>query len=319
MSTNSLTKDPENFKHELNSGIAAVQVAFENVTGPKPNPARATNIFQKGFDKLNRLSDAIDLSHSHDSTLLGYNETKEDVFVESHPDVIHWTKIFHDQVNKLNAFSEIEKSINKPSAQAATVVAIAWHRFSDFMPGFLCRAAAMVSTNTIRHYVIQTAFEELGMRDVNDIHPHMFWQAAELVGIRSTDKLRIAHLDQVDKVLADLEESLIQSNSDGEILGLLLGLEIPATENIETLFESMAHSTEAKEALTQSRFFTIHRQVEPEHVRLTVSNFLRFCSSQKDKERFQAGFENGIQFWKKFWDLTSKITNSVTAGGQSCA
>jgi hypothetical protein len=49
-------------------------------------------------------------------------------------------------------------------------------------------------------------------------------------------------------------------------------------------------------------------------VRLTLSNFLRFCESLSSKSHYVAGFDDGIKFWQKFWMNTSDLFVYVTAG-----
>jgi hypothetical protein len=173
------------------------------------------------------------------------------------------------------------------------------------MPWFLCQAAAMVSTNEKRHYVIQTAFEELGMRDAREIHPDMFWDAAKAVGIAEEERAAIHREPAPAAVLASLRAMLLSYKTDEEVLGILLGLEIPARENIETVFSSLAHSRDARATLDAHKFFVLHRQIEIEHVRLTVSNFLRFCTEDAQKERFIRGFDDGLAFWRSFWGSAS--------------
>ena len=59
----------------------------------------------------------------------------------------------------------------------------------------------MVSTNEKRHYVIQTAFEELGMRDAREIHPDI-WQVVKTAGVTDRDRERV--------LLADLPAKAVE-------------------------------------------------------------------------------------------------------------
>ena len=139
------------------------------------------------------------------------------------------------------------------------------------------------------------------MRDVNEIHPEMFWQSAELVGITLEDRERIGKCSNIREVLSFLKASLLESESDTEVMGLLLGLEMPAVENIETVFSSLEYKDDLVKDLACHVFFRLHRVIENEHVRLTVSNFLRFCNHSRQKQEFIRGFDKGIEFWSKFW------------------
>lgn len=237
---------------------------------------------------------------------LGYNGTLEKIFTANHPEVNRWTAFFHSRVEKERIFQDFE-SKQPRSMERARVVGVQWRRFSDFMPWFLCQAATLVSSNEKRHYVIQTAFEELGMRDVDEIHPHLFWNAAQVAGVTDMDLERLSSAFSIGATLYFLEHELMASRSDAKVLGMLLGLEIPAIENIETTFTSLAHSENLVSSLAKTKFFSIHRQVEIEHVRLTISNFLRFCITDETRQQFVQGFDAGIEFWKQFWSSVSHL------------
>lgn len=90
------------------------------------------------------------------------------------------------------------------------------------------------------------------------------------------------------------------------VLSLLLGLEIPAIENIETIFNSMAYNMVAKNTLNNEKFFILHREIEIEHIRSAVCNFVRFQKSELDILNFNKGFNDGIIFWKIFWATIKK-------------
>lgn len=239
--------------------------------------------------------------------VLGYNSTVESIYTINHPDVIKWTNNFHDKMNVGKIFEKFMTNLPR-DISTSCVVATGWHAFSMFMPQFLCQAAAMVSNNLARHYIVQGAFEELGMRDNTQIHPDLFWRAAESVEL-SINNIVAAQNSLIHISLKSLRERLLSYKSDMQIFGVLLGLEIPAIENIETVFASMAYNEATKLILEKNRFFIIHREIEFEHIRLTVSNFLRFQNSKQDIDNFILGFMDGIQFWDDFWKgMKSYIT-----------
>lgn len=241
---------------------------------------------------------------------LGYNSTVEEIYTHEHPEVVANTKQFQQRTTDALIFETYQTHHPKPSFQKAKVVGTQWHRFSSFMPWFLCQAAATVSTNEMRHYVIQTAFEELGMRDVSEIHPDMFWEACLLAGVTPNDRQRLDSEASIGQTLEYLKTNILAAHSDAEVMGMLLGLEIPAVENIETVYSALGHDKETLNKLDNGRFFPIHRQVEIEHVRLTVSNFLRFCKSKEAKVNFYDGFDKGIAFWKMFWAAMDGLISS---------
>ncbi len=232
---------------------------------------------------------------------MGYVGVTERVFTSSHPEVIRWTQIFNERLQERQIFERFTAAHKERSKEKAIVVATQWHRFSEFMPWFLCRAASMVSTNRKRHHVIQTAFEELGMRDEEEIHPDMFFRAVEQAGVTTADRQRLSDQNGVNAALLFLRGGLLSRRSDEEIMGMLLGLEIPARENVETVFEALVHMDGVREALAETPFFRLHRCIEIEHIRLTVANFLRFCQRPEEQARFVEGFDLGLDFWAQFW------------------
>jgi len=241
-----------------------------------------------------------------------YLGVKEATYSANHPEVLKWTKFFRYRTLARDIFAAMTGV--SPSTERARVVSVQWHRFSEFMPAFLCQAAAMVTTNEKRHYVIQTAFEELGMRDVHEIHPDMFWAAAATAGASDADRMRMRGPGPVQSALDDLWRSLVSFRTDPEVLGILLGLEIPAEENIEMIFTSLGYSEPVRAELAKTKFFALHRAIEIEHVRLTVSNFLRFCSTDEQRTQFVRGFDAGLDFWKRYWKSVSEAVSCELNG-----
>lgn len=238
---------------------------------------------------------------------LDYNGIEESTYGFDHPDVVKWTEFFESRTRERAIFEDVWSFIKTNDAIGSYTVATQWYRFSSFMPAFLCRAASKVSDNVKRHYIIQTAFEELGMRNVNEIHPEMFKQASLLLDNADAYHKKLSHYEGVTQSLDWLRERLNSCRDDYEVMGMLLGLEIPAEENIDTIFQALAQNSSLEKQLKDHMFFRIHLAVEVEHVRLTVSNFLRFCDSQYKKDRFIRGFEAGLDFWELFWDSVNNL------------
>ena len=240
----------------------------------------------------------------------GYTGIKERVYKRDHEEVIKWIDFFNERFRKKKIFETFEGKHPLPDFTKAQVVGSLWYQFSDFMPWFLSQATANADSNEVRHYIIQTAFEELGMRDVHEIHPEMFWGVVKASGVSDADRARLGRNHGIKQVLAFLKTSLLECKTQSEILGMVLGLEMPAQENIESIFYSVAHSKEVEAMLTESKFFKLHRQLEEEHIRLAISNFLRFCPSQVEKQEFIKGYDLGITFWEMFWENASKTIES---------
>lgn len=255
-----------------------------------------------------------------DISALGYDYVQEKIYTADHPDVVAWANWFLSRFREKKIFERFEANHSAASLAKTKVVGTQWHRFSDFMPYILCAASAKVSNNRLRHYTIQTAYEELGARNADEIHHEMFWETALAAGAQNSDRIRMAHEPEIDDALRFLEQVLVTAKTDEEILGLLLGLEICAQENIETVFSSLAHTKALETSLAETKFFKLHRQLEMEHIRLDVSIFLRFCKGSEEKTRlFTSGFDSGVQFWEKFWSGTGKLIAREQHKGTACA
>ncbi len=238
---------------------------------------------------------------------LSYSGVKEAIYSPNHPDVTYWTDHFTKRFKALGIFETFDSKHPGKSYEKSVAVGVEWHRFSEVGPWFECQAAAMVTNNHVRHFIIQVAFEELGMRDETEIHPDLFWDAMISMGIPDSDRKRLSKDPDVTKSLDFLATSLLNCKTDAEILGMLLGLELPARENIETVFHSAAYTPELENRLSASKFFKIHRHIEVEHIRLSVANFLRFCTTDGMKKDFIQGCDLSLRFWQMFWQSVSTL------------
>ncbi|BCA96951.1 hypothetical protein TUM19329_33120 [Legionella antarctica] len=243
----------------------------------------------------------------------GYTGVKEALYTSDHPEVVFWTGFFQNRFKERKIFEQFEEQTSGNDIHKAVAIATQWYRFSSIMPWILCKAATVVSNNIKRHYVIQGAYEELGMRDVNEIHPERFREAAIDAGVDESLFEKHQGFSRVNDSLDKLVKSLTTSKTDAEVMGILLGLECPAEENVETLFLGLALTPEIKAQLLKSIFFRIHRAIECEHIRLAVSNFLRFNSDEVSKKDFIKGFDQGIQFWVEFWSGLAQLTLKLRA------
>lgn len=231
----------------------------------------------------------------------------ENVYDKDSSEVIEWTDRFSKRANIPAIFNEIGKRITTKKFLHAEIVGTFWHHFSALAPQVMSIASAKVDNNLMRHYIVQIIFEELGKRDHRIIHPDIFLDTVESLGVVSERRKQL-----VEKYLSFLGFDCLVSIMDGaktnsEILGILLGLEIDANENIQTIFDSLAFTDEAEIKVKNTPFFKIHRVAEDEHIRLDVANFLRFCQTDKEKEEFTQGFDKAVSFWKNYWDAMAQI------------
>lgn len=200
---------------------------------------------------------------------------------------------FNTLFNIDDIFGENQNLSKNSSLSLANIAGSFWYRFSDYMPKFLATSGSQFKSNEERLCAIQIAFEELGEGNKDHIHAEAFKKTCEKAGIFIGD-LECQSINILDSFLESLP-------SDKKKLGIGLGLEIIANENIETLFNYLSYDEKSKNLLGKSYFFKTHFINEDEHIRENAQNFL-FCISKEDKADFLIGFKEGIRFWQSFWD-----------------
>jgi len=239
----------------------------------------------------------------------------EDEYDYDHPDIIYWTKYFMDEARKINVFTNIQATIeSKRSIVAAECMATAWYSFTRYVPVFITKAVVMTDDPERQHHLIQIAYDELGGQDKNFIHSKLFLEAIELIKV---NVIQHSSTSSIDSVLKELDGFLVNTKSQYGIVGLLMSFEIIAEENIETLFNCLNYDENCKDILSKTPFFKIHRADETEHIRHSVANFLRFCTTEKHREEFKVSFDEGIEFWQRFWDQSARLINIETNYKQS--
>lgn len=231
----------------------------------------------------------------------------EAVYDKNSAEVIEWTAHFTKRANIPEIFSEIGKRISTKKFLHTEIVGTFWHHFSALAPQVMSMASAKVDNNLMRHYIVQIIFEELGTRNHRLIHPDLFLDAIESVGVTTQRRKELVgkHLSKLG--FNELCAIMNEAKTNSEILGILLGLEIDANENIQSIYDALIFSTEAEEILDKTPFFKIHRIAEDEHIRLDVANFLRFCQTEEEKADFTQGFDKAVLFWKNYWNAMACI------------
>ncbi|AUH49405.1 hypothetical protein CXB49_00395 [Chromobacterium sp. ATCC 53434] len=233
-----------------------------------------------------------------------------------HPEVVFWTNHFMAEANKRNVFANIKATLkSKRSLISADTMATAWYDFTCYVPTFITKAVAQTDDPERQHHLIQIAYDELGGRDKNYIHSKLFLDAINEVGVQVIPN---ASGSSIKEILQVLDRTLVNTTSQYGIVGLLMSFEIIAEENIEVLFENLCHDERCADILSATPFFKIHRADETEHIRHSVANFLRFCTTETQRQEFQQSFDEGIDFWHRFWDQCSRLIN-LEADLRACA
>lgn len=212
-------------------------------------------------------------------------------------------------------FSPMEQYRHKRTKQKAAVVGGLWHLFSASMPGFLCTAAGLLDNNQQRFSLVQIIWEELGSGHPNDIHAQMFRRVVVAAGVSEEEIDSIQEQFGDGLPLASLSLSLHSCREAARVLGLCAGLEAPAKENIELLFDSLSYAPGRESRLADEQFFKLHRVIEGEHICLGTSNYMRFCTEPEDQKAFLSGFDAGVDFFRAFWRYTSEVIERVDRDG----
>lgn len=174
-------------------------------------------------------------------------------------------------------------------------VAINWYNFSKFMPFFLITMSEKILSEDKKKHFRHIAFEELG-EGSNKTHAELFRDSCTAIKIKCVSDNKPNSLEGLTKYI---NTPLV---SESNMLGLGLGLEIIANENINFLFDNLILTDQnKKKILEDTLFFKIHRENEDEHIRKNFSNFSRFCNTQEEIVDFHEGFHFGLNFWKGFW------------------
>ncbi|MCH2072088.1 iron-containing redox enzyme family protein [Acinetobacter pittii] len=233
----------------------------------------------------------------------------EDTYYHGHPEVVEWTTKFSSEAEKYEVFKNIHSALQTVDIAKANKVATAWYEFTTFVPTFLSLAVVLTDDPERQHHLIQIAYDELGGQDKQYIHSKLFLEAIEKVNLSYKKDYEIVN---IKNILEGLKNTLLNTNSQYGIVGLLLSFEIIAEENIETLFKGLCFDDNCIALLSDTPFFEIHRADETEHIRHSVANFLRFCQSDESKREFMVSFEDGLNFWRKFWNYIAENLNIST-------
>lgn len=227
-----------------------------------------------------------------------------------HPEVLYWTKTFLDNASSKNVFANIRATIeNRRSEEAARAIAEMWYDFTRFVPTFISKAVVLATDPEWQHHFIQIAYDELGGKNKDHLHSKLFLDMLSSVWLEIDTKESKNHIAHI---LAGMYQTMSDTRHQHAIIGLLLSFEIIAEENIETLFEGLCYKEDMRDTLSESKFFKIHRQDETEHIRHSIANYLRFCKTPAEKAEFQKAFNDGIDFWLRFWDQMARVVLVVT-------
>jgi len=196
-------------------------------------------------------------------------------------------ELIEDDCRVLNIYS-LEQSMNLEQ------VANGWYSFSHLMPSILLKLGYRISDNAKKHSIVKIAYEELG-EGIGSSHDQLFYESCRYLKLSP----KIIPLDSIEWLKQKSDEIV----NDPEILGFCFGLEFTAVENIDLLFHSLLSNDKTKnEQLSLTPFFKIHFTNEADHIAANIKNLNEFINTDNDFKFFRKGCQNGLMFWKQFWN-----------------
>ncbi len=177
-----------------------------------------------------------------------------------------------------------------------------WYQFSVFATDFLCLALPLLQNPVNRCYIAQTANEELGGGNPEQVHSVLLLEAFAKVGLDKNAILGYPTLE-IDGVLSDLKQQLLNAKNDYEIAGFFLGFELLAEHNISHVFGCLQPHAPSGEALRQTPYFQEHFKGEPEHIRRAITLAMNSCTYDYQIKSVFDKFHYTISFWNAFWGV----------------
>lgn len=200
-----------------------------------------------------------------------------------------------EQADIPEIFSKIDFNLKNDDAKLRARCASCWEKFSNDMPTFLAKAASRLDDHRAKAAIVTTAWEELGEGDDRQNHAILFERAVNKSNIDP------AVLDKERKQVSPPLPSGLALSSDRQIFGICVGLEIPANENISTLFNALCGVDGDHETIRNTQFFKIHFVNEDRHIAEGIGNAIRIYNVSTDDFEFMSGFRQASRFWRDYW------------------
>lgn len=212
------------------------------------------------------------------------------------PDFANARKKFTEMARIDEIFLPFEKvkSDHKSLLQAG----IPWLFFSQKIPEVLRLVADYSTDEEFSKNIAHICEDELGFGNPKANHAKLFKDCLIVQGLSDEAIVKSLETNKNRKVL-NLIEDVKTKNNEWFNLGLILGLEIVAYENINTVLSLI--SLEDKLRLFNMPYFKIHFVAEDEHINLNIQNYLGLSSSKEKRLLYLEGFNSGIEFWVDFW------------------
>lgn len=178
------------------------------------------------------------------------------------------------------------------------IVGTRWLQFSEIMPLILSIMVQKASSNQERAKLAKTLYEELGEGNCENIHSNLYLNALLKSGL-DTKSIESANVRWPPTEIYSLI-SEFQTASSAKILGMSMGLELIAQENISMLALAFRLGAKNEVDLRTDLFFSIHFENEINHIKENLELYFNL-TSVAGRHEYIEGVNRSMQFWKQFW------------------
>ena len=229
----------------------------------------------------------------------------------SDDEVSSYIEFFNDLSQPQKIFTPFRSALPGRNQTQARIVGALWYHLSEAIVNILCLALSKLENPHIRHLVAQTVYEELGEDSAENIHTDLLRQMLHIAGVHDADILRWSGHEGVNQAIDALMSELEGCESDAEICGLLLGMEIIAYQNVDNVIDYLSHDEQVSAAVQDTAWARLHHQLEEGHIRRAVSVFVRHVPELTNQRQFVRTFMRTIRFWSDFWGEIAAATREV--------
>ena len=224
---------------------------------------------------------------------------------------------FNDLSKPESIFRAFQAAVPEKTADHAKVIGSLWYHLSEAIVDILCVALAKLKKPRIRHLVAQTVYEELGESSIDSIHTNLLRDMLLLARVDDTDILRWSGHEGINREIDALKGDLEACETDAEICGLLLGMELIAYQNVDTVIDYLSFNEAVGVAVRETPWARLHHQLEEGHIRRAVSVFVDDVPELTSQRHFVRTFMRTMRFWSEFWGQIAAATHAgrtVAAG-----
>ncbi|MCG8424006.1 MAG: iron-containing redox enzyme family protein [Proteobacteria bacterium] len=227
--------------------------------------------------------------------------------------VAYYMKFFTELAQPNRLFDSFRDAVPEKTPERAKIVGSLWYHLSEAIVDVLCLALAKLENPRIRHFVVQTAYEELGESSESKIHTDLLRDSLLVADVDENDILAWSGYPDVRDAITSLRDNLDACTSDAEICGVLLGMELIAYENIGNVVDYLSYSDEVARLVAATEWVRLHNTLEEAHIERSVSIFVRYVTSYTARRKFVGKFIQVMHFWERFWASIARAATPAKA------